>query len=76
MGSSFDLFHPASWQDSKLIDATHTANREILRQAMKARGFLEYQYEWWHFTLDNEPFPDTYFDFLIDDSLQPECEAL
>jgi D-alanyl-D-alanine dipeptidase len=38
--------------------------RNILRTAMLNNGFKEYQEEWWHYTLDNEPFPDTYFDFI------------
>jgi D-alanyl-D-alanine dipeptidase len=32
---------------------------------MRARGFRPYEQEWWHFTLENEPFPDTYFDFPV-----------
>ena len=41
------------------------ANRMILRKAMLAHGFKPYEYEWWHFTLANEPFPDTYFTFPV-----------
>jgi D-alanyl-D-alanine dipeptidase len=67
MGSSFDLFHVASHQDSPLIvNPEHIKNREILRKAMKENGgFNEYADEWWHFTLANEPFPSTYFDFVL-----------
>jgi D-alanyl-D-alanine dipeptidase len=32
---------------------------------MTASGFGAYDLEWWHYTLDDEPFPDTYFDFPI-----------
>ena len=32
---------------------------------MRARGFIPYDKEWWHFTLRNEPFPNSYFDFPV-----------
>ena len=41
------------------------ANRLILRNAMLRHGFLPLDTEWWHFTLDHEPYPDTYFDFPV-----------
>ena len=41
-------------------------NRLILRQAMLRHGFKPLSSEWWHFTLNNEPFPDTYFTFPVD----------
>jgi D-alanyl-D-alanine dipeptidase len=37
----------------------------ILREAMMRHGFVPYAEEWWHFTLKNEPFPDTYFTFPV-----------
>lgn len=40
-------------------------NRMILRQAMLRHGFKPFNTEWWHFTLENEPFPDTYFTFPV-----------
>jgi D-alanyl-D-alanine dipeptidase len=40
-------------------------NRALLAQAMTGGGFRPYDKEWWHFTLANEPFPNTYFDFPI-----------
>ena len=41
-------------------------NRMILRNAMVRNGFMPIDCEWWHFTLENEPYPDTYFDFPVD----------
>ncbi len=41
-------------------------NRLILRRAMLRHGFKPLSSEWWHFTLNNEPFPDTYFTFPVD----------
>ena len=40
-------------------------NRLILRDAMLRHGFKPIDEEWWHFTLRNEPFPDTYFTFPV-----------
>lgn len=64
MGSSFDLFHPVSHHGTNLISAKQTSNRTILRESMKAHGFLEIHEEWWHYTLANQPYPDTYFDWV------------
>jgi D-alanyl-D-alanine dipeptidase len=32
---------------------------------MEACGFRRYDSEWWHYTLKDEPYPDTYFDFPL-----------
>ena len=45
--------------------AEQNANRNALSDAMEARGFNDYMFEWWHFVLANEPYPSTYFDFPI-----------
>ena len=47
------------------ITAEQFANRMILRRAMLAHGFKPLDSEWWHFTLKNEPYPDTYFTFPV-----------
>ena len=41
------------------------ANRMILRDAMLRHGFKPLDSEWWHFTLKDEPYPDTYFTFPV-----------
>ena len=41
------------------------ANRMILREAMVRHGFKTLDSEWWHFTLADEPYPDTYFTFPV-----------
>ena len=48
-----------------MIGPVARANRLRLRNAMIAAGFRPYDREWWHFTLRNEPFPSTDFDFDI-----------
>jgi D-alanyl-D-alanine dipeptidase len=40
-------------------------HRMILRKAMLEGGFKALDSEWWHFTLRDEPFPDTYFTFPV-----------
>ena len=65
MGSAYDFFGPVSWPDSTAVTARQRANRALLRQLMAAHGFTPYGQEWWHFTLADEPFPGTYFDFPI-----------
>lgn len=47
------------------ITAEQFENRMILRSAMMRHGFKPFDTEWWHFTLNNEPFPDTYFNFPV-----------
>ena len=65
MGGTFDYFGELSHPDYKQITAEQYENRMILRDAMVSNGFKPLVEEWWHFTLDNEPFPDTYFTFPV-----------
>ena len=77
MGGTFDWFgkesHPdcggnpetGVYRQNDTITAQQFENRMILRRAMLAHGFKPYECEWWHFTLRNEPFPDTYFDIPV-----------
>ena len=66
MGGTFDWFGPESHPPAnRSITAEQFAHRMILRRAMLAHGFKPVDTEWWHFTLKNEPFPDTYFTFPV-----------
>lgn len=65
MGTPFDFFSHLSWPESMKMPAQIRANRALLREVMVRYGFRPLKEEWWHFTLDNEPFPDTYFNFPI-----------
>ena len=65
MGSGFDFFGPVSLPNNLNITASQRAHRMLLQMLMLANGFEKYEKEWWHFTLRNEPFPDTYFNFPI-----------
>ena len=66
MGSPYDFFGKESWIDHADISAQQKANRLLLQRVMLQNGFRNYPKEWWHFTLRNEPYPETYFDFPID----------
>ncbi len=74
MGCTFDYFglasHPSVLPGQEIgaykpITQEQYDNRMILQKAMLRHGFKLYDYEWWHFTLKDEPFPDTYFNFPV-----------
>ena len=65
MGGTFDYFGELSHPDYTDITKEQYDNRMILRDAMLAHGFKPLEEEWWHFTLKEEPFPDTYFTFPV-----------
>ena len=65
MGSPFDFFSPKSWPSDTSVSAQAQKNRALLAAAMMRGGFRPYDKEWWHYTLADEPFPDTYFDFPV-----------
>ena len=65
MGSPFDFFGPLSWLMDQSINPTQRAHRMLLRSLMLKHGFTPYPKEWWHFTLQHEPYPNTYFNFPI-----------
>ena len=66
MGGTFDLFSEISHPDYKKISKKQKKNRKILRNAMIKAGFNPIDSEWWHFTLKNEPYKDTYFNFDVE----------
>lgn len=65
MGGGYDLFDPVSHLNSTAINAQQKANRLLLKDLMQQQGFLPYAMEWWHFTLADEAYPATYFDFTV-----------
>jgi D-alanyl-D-alanine dipeptidase len=66
-GTGFDCFSPLSHPDSQGVPAQSRANRLLLRGLMAEAGFKPLGTEWWHFTLSDEPYPETYFDFPVQD---------
>ena len=65
MGGTFDWFGNESHPDYRGVTEEQFANRMILRKLMLRHGFKPLESEWWHFTLEKEPFPDTYFTFPV-----------
>ncbi|MEU4246975.1 D-Ala-D-Ala dipeptidase VanX [Amycolatopsis sp. NPDC026612] len=65
MGGGHDLMDPISHHGARGISRTETENRRSLRSVMEDCGFEAYEREWWHYSLKNEPYPDSYFDFPV-----------
>lgn len=67
MGGGFDYFGELSWAGyTRTLTKEQIANRRLLREMMVRHGFRPLEEEWWHFTLVEEPYPDVYFDFLVE----------
>jgi zinc D-Ala-D-Ala dipeptidase len=65
MGGHHDLMDPISHHGAEGITPAEAQNRQCLWSVMKECGFASYPCEWWHYSLEDEPYPDTYFDFPI-----------
>ena len=65
MGSPYDFFGEESHPFYTKISTEQRSNRLYLRKVMLEYGFRPYENEWWHFTLVQEPFPNTYFNFPV-----------
>lgn len=65
MGGDHDLMDPISHHGAEGIAPAEARNRQQLCTVMEDSGFSRYDSEWWHYTLRDEPFPSTYFDFPI-----------
>ena len=68
MGSPFDLFSEISHPDCRLVTDEQYDNRMLLQRVMIRNGFQPIDCEWWHFSLEKEPYPDTYFAFPVSSS--------
>ena len=66
MGSPYDFFDEKSNPLNSGISAQQRANRLLLNRVITEFGFISSITEWWHFRLQNEPFSDIYFDFIIE----------
>ncbi len=66
MGTGFDCFSVFAHTDNNQIDVQQRVNRLALKSIMEKYGFISLESEWWHYTLENEPYPNTYFDFVIE----------
>jgi len=66
MGTGFDCFHELSHPENPGIGLLQRVNRLLLKTLMEKHGFRNYDKEWWHFTLKNEPYSDRYFNFPVE----------
>ncbi|KNZ40514.1 M15 family metallopeptidase [Acetobacterium bakii] len=65
MGGIFDFFSERSYSDFDHLNIEQSKNRVMLKYLMRSEGYEPMQQEWWHFTLADEPYPETYFDFPV-----------
>ena len=65
MGGRHDLMDERSHHGARGVSRVEARNRQTLCSVMEQRGFKRYESEWWHYSLKDEPHPDTYFDFPI-----------
>jgi len=66
MGTGFDCLDTTAYPLSKKVSLVAYQNRQLLRHIMRKYGFQPYDKEWWHFTLKDEPFKNSYFNFPIE----------
>ncbi|MEU9255866.1 M15 family metallopeptidase [Streptomyces sp. NPDC048270] len=65
MGTGYDCFDTLSHTLDPRIQGEQKANRLLLKSTLESAGFKNLPEEWWHYTLRDEPFPATYFDFPV-----------
>ncbi|MDR1598914.1 MAG: M15 family metallopeptidase [Oscillospiraceae bacterium] len=65
MGGGFDLMDTRSHHGAEGLPPDAVRNRALLRGIMETSGFATYEKEWWHYSLNDEPYPDSYFDFPV-----------
>lgn len=65
LGTGFDCFDKLANTANPAVSERQRIYRLLLKSIMEKYGFANYRKEWWHFTLKDEPYPDTYFDFVV-----------
>ena len=66
MGTIYDYFGKESWIEYTGLTVYQKQNRLLLHSVMNKYGFKSLKEEWWHFTLSNEPYPNKYFNFMVE----------
>lgn len=69
MGGPYDFFGAVSHHSFSDLTPTQLSNRRLLKDTLWNAGFRSYSKEWWHYTLNDEPYPKQYFDFLVSPSI-------
>lgn len=65
MGTGFDCFDTLAHTLDPRVQGQQRANRLLLKSTLEGLGFVNLAEEWWHYTFQPEPYPDTYFDFPV-----------
>lgn len=65
MGTHFDFMDELSHPSNTLVGKEAYDNRMLLSNLMQKYGFEPILTEWWHFTLKDEPYPEQYFNFVV-----------
>ncbi|GAY15879.1 D-alanyl-D-alanine dipeptidase [Mycobacterium sp. shizuoka-1] len=71
MGTGYDCFDTLANTSDPRITGDQAKNRLLLEEGLARYGFVNYDKEWWHYTYRPEPYPDTYFDFPVDETSVP-----
>jgi zinc D-Ala-D-Ala dipeptidase len=66
MGGGHDFMDRRSHHGARGVSGHEAHNRRSLCSIMEQSGFERYECEWWHYVLEDEPYPDTYFDFPVE----------
>lgn len=64
-GTGIDCIDPRSNTLNPQVKGQAKINRLFFVNLMKKHGFKNLSEEWWHYTLVEETFPDTYFNFPV-----------
>ena len=72
MGGPYDFFGERSHHNFTEITDDQKSHRLLLKDVMSKFGFRAYHKEWWHYTLRQEPYPNTFFDHVVPDVSEPK----
>jgi D-alanyl-D-alanine dipeptidase len=71
MGTGYDCFDTLAHTDDPRVTGAPRAHRQLLKSTLESLGFVNLAEEWWHYTYQPEPYPDTYFDFPVSRAALP-----
>ncbi|BCI54771.1 D-alanyl-D-alanine dipeptidase [Mycolicibacterium litorale] len=65
MGTGYDCFDTLAHTLDPRVQGEQLRNRLLLEEGLEEQGLVNYEKEWWHYTFEPEPYPETYFDFPV-----------